>query len=285
MKRFAPVLLLGSSLMLQAAHGSPLQAANTPSPSPAATCQSILVPAYVYPVRTGSAWSRAISDTPWNPNTGRTIVMNPGSGPGSSANSDYAAALQSVKNAGGKTIGYVWTNYGAVPLADAEKQVDEYISWYGAGQVSGIFLDSASSDASLIEGYYQPLLTYITTKLPKATVTFNAGTYPHPKYATMTTATPTSAFNIVVFENDFANFTKDSSAAPAWTLKYPSSKFIDIVYDTSEEQLSDALKLSVQRNVGAIFITDDVMPNPYRGLPSYWKKLVTETQASCPQGK
>jgi len=281
MNSFALVLLFASGLLLQPAPQSVSQTAATPT----GTCQSILVPAYVYPASTGSAWSRAMADAPWNPRTSRTMVMNPGSGPGPSANSDYAAAIQGVKKSGGKTIGYAWTNYGAVSISEVEKQVDEYINWYGAGNIDGIFLDSASSDASLVEPYYQPLLTYITTKLPRATVTLNAGTYPHPAYAKMTTATPTSSFNIVVFENDFANFTKDASAAPAWTLKYPSSKFIDIVYDTSEEQLGDALKISAQRNIGWIYITDDVMPNPYRGLPTYWKKLVADTQAGCTQTK
>jgi hypothetical protein len=281
MARLAPVLLLASCLLLQPAAQGLAQTA----PSLAATCQSILVPAYVYPASTGSAWSRAIADAPLNARTLRTMVMNPGSGPGLSANSDYAAAIQSVKNAGGKTIGYAWTNYGAVPIAEVEKQVDEYITWYGAANINGIFLDSASSDASLVEPYYQPLVTYITTKLPQATVTLNAGTYPHPAYAKLTTATPTSSVNIVVFEDSFANFSKDASAAPAWTSKYSSSKFIDIVYDTSEEQLSDALKLSAQRNIGVVYITDDVMPNPYRGLPTYWKKLVAETQVGCAQAK
>jgi len=27
------------------------------------------------------------------------------------------------------------------------------------------------------------------------------------------------------------------------------------------------------------------MPNPYRGLPTYWKKLVADTQAGCTQTK
>lgn len=293
MEKLAIALLIASNLILQLGHENTLQSTGAASPPAPATitlaqtvtCQSILVPAYVYPTRTGSVWSRAIADSPWNSKTIRTLVVNPNSGPGVGFSRDYAAALQRVKAAGGKTQGYVWTNYGAVRLAEAEKQVDEYIRWYGPDALSGIFVDSASSDGSLIESYYQPLLSYITTKLPKATVTFNAGTYPNEKYAAMTTATPTSSFNIVVFEDNYANFSKDTSAAPAWTMKYPASKFVDIIYNASADQLAEALKLSVERNIGAVFITDGVMPNPYRGLPTYWKQLVASTQAGCSLGK
>ena len=277
MKKIAVALLLALPLMLLT-RGA---AGQGPASSTAGTCQSILVPSYVYPAAAGSAWDRAIADSPWNAQTVRTMVMNPNSGPGASFSAEYAAVIKKVKVAGGITEAYVWTNYGAVPLADAEKQIDQYISWYGTDALNGIFVDTMSSDGSLIESYYQPLLTYITTKLPKATVTFNPGTYPHPKYATMKTATPTSSFNLVVFEHDFATFSQEASAPPAWIQKYPASRFVAIVYDTSEDQLPNALKLAAKRNMGSVFITDDVLPNPYRGLPTYWKKLVALTQASC----
>jgi hypothetical protein len=278
MKKFALGLLVALALMVLPAHEASAQTSVTAASS---SCLSLLVPSYVYPNASGSAWNRAIADSPWNPKTVRTMVMNPNSGPGASFSADYASIIKKVKLAGGKTEGYVWTNYGAVPLTEVEKQVDQYISWYGTDALSGIFVDTMSSDGSLIEGYYQPLLTYITTKLPKATVTFNPGTYPHPKYAAMKTATATSSFDLIVYEHDFVTFTQEASAAPAWVLKYPASKFIGIVYETSEDQLPEALKLAAQRNMASVFITDDVMPNPYRGLPTYWKKLVSLTQAGC----
>jgi len=34
------------------------------------------------------------------------------------------------------------------------------------------------------------------------------------------------------------------------------------------------LNLAVQRNAGGIYITDDVLPNPWDRLPNYWTSLV-----------
>ena len=74
MEKLAIALLVASNLMLQPGHENALQptvaATSTSSTiavaAPASTCQSILVPAYVYPTGTGSVWTRAIADSPWN---------------------------------------------------------------------------------------------------------------------------------------------------------------------------------------------------------------------------
>ena len=276
MKKIVFTLLLAAPVTLPARQA----AAQVPATS-TGTCQSILVPSYFAPAPAGSAWDRAIADTPWSAKTTRTLVMNPDSGPGPSFSADFAAAIRKVKVAGGITEAYVWTNYGAVPLTEAEKQVDLYISRYGTDALNGIFVDTMSAEGPLVETYYQPLLTYITRKLPNATVTLNPGVYPDPKYASMTTATATSSFNLVVFEQSLANFNQKASAPPAWMQNFPASRFIAIVYDTPEAQLPGVLKLAAQRNMGGIYITDEVMPDPYRGLPAYWKKLVALTQAAC----
>jgi len=32
--------------------------------------------------------------------------------------------------------------------------------------------------------------------------------------------------------------------------------------------------LAVQRNIGLVYVTDDVMPNPWDKLPTYWQEKV-----------
>jgi hypothetical protein len=247
-----------------------------PTTTSASTCQSIAVPAYIYPSSLGSGWNTAVADSPWSKKVNRIMIMNPDSGPGAATNSDYQNIVNVVHQAGGLVYGYVYTNYGSVALASAEAQVNEYQSWYG---VDGIFVDAASADASLVSTYYQPLATYITTQIPGSKIMLNAGVYPDPSYAAITVPAA-SSLTINVFENDYATYAS-AGGIPAWATNYPASMFANIVYSTSAAQLASALQLSVQRNVGTVFITDGALPNPYDALPSYWSTLVSSTQAAC----
>jgi hypothetical protein len=242
----------------------------------ASTCQSIAVPAYIYPSYLSSGWNTAIGDSPWNKQVNRIMIMNPYSGPGTASNSDYVSIVQKVHAAGGLVYGYVYTDYGSVGLASAEAQVAEYQSWYG---VDGIFVDATSAVASLVPTYYQPLATYITTQIPGGKILLNVGDYPDPTYAAITVPA-TSSLMINVFENTYATYAS-AGGIPAWATSYPPSMFANIVYSTSAAQLASALQLSVQRNVGTVFITDGELPNPYSQLPSYWSALVSSTQAAC----
>jgi hypothetical protein len=242
----------------------------------ASTCQSIAVPAYIYPSYLGSGWNTAVSDSPWSKQVNRIMIMNPDSGPGTAANSDYQNIIATVHKAGGLVYGYVYTNYGSVALASAEAQVSEYQTWYG---VDGIFVDATSADPTLVAPYYQPLANYITTQIPGSKIMLNVGTYPDPSYAAITVPSA-SSLSINVFEDDYATYAS-AGGIPAWATSYPASMFVNIVYAASASELANALQLSVQRNVGTVFITDGVLPNPYGQLPSYWSTLVASTQAAC----
>ena len=66
----------------------------------------IIVPAYQYPTA-GTLWmecAQASSRVPL------VAVMNPANGPGSVVDPDYVAAAGSVRSAGGRVIGYVFTS-------------------------------------------------------------------------------------------------------------------------------------------------------------------------------
>jgi hypothetical protein len=248
----------------------------TGSTTTTSTCQSIAVPIYIYPSYLGSGWNTAISDAPFNPKVKRILIMNPDSGPGTAANSDYQNIVATVHKAGGLVYGYVYTNYGAVAIASAEAQVSQYKTWYG---VDGIFVDATSALTPLASTYYQPLANYITSNISGGGVMLNVGTYPDPSYAAITVPA-SSALTINVFEDDYATYAS-AGGIPAWATGYPASLFVNIVYNTSAAQLANALTLSVQRNVGTVYFTDGTLPNPYGQLPSYWSQLASQTQAGC----
>ena len=73
----------------------------------------IMVPAYFYPAP-GGLWdslSNAATRVPL------VAILNPYNGPDTSQNPDYVAAVNAVRSAGGKVIGYVYTSYTVRPLA------------------------------------------------------------------------------------------------------------------------------------------------------------------------
>src|SRR5947208_3242245 len=92
----------------------------------------VMVPAYFYP---GSLWSSmnfAATRVPL------VAIMNPNSGPDTTQNPDYVAAVNSLRSAGGKVIGYVSTSYTSRSNNAVQTDIDRYFSFYA---MDGIFLD------------------------------------------------------------------------------------------------------------------------------------------------
>lgn len=248
-------------------------------PQSVPVCQSILVPSYFPPRPSGSQWDTLIADPPRSGKVNRTLILNPNSGPGKGVNANFRSVVDRAHRSGQKVFGYVPTGYGARSLQSVEQQVMQYGSWYG---VDGIFVDEVSDKATLVGPYYQPLCTFITSRIKDGGVILNNGTYPDARYAAIKVPT-TSALQLVVFEHDYGAFTARSYRVPPWIQKHPSSMFIGIVYAAEKEHLPEVLRLSHIRNIGSIYVTDHTLPNPYAALPSYWADLTRETQAGCNQ--
>ena len=73
---------------------------------------------------------------------------------------------------------------------------------------------------------------------------------------------------ICLFERDrgFNDF-----QPPAWLSRYPGSSFCIVAHQVdTEKQMRQSLRRAAQLKIGNVFITDDVVPNPYDRLPSYW---------------
>ncbi len=227
----------------------------------AAFCQKMFIPAYFYP---GPLWNQAIAGAP----TVGTMIMNPASGPGTAQNSDYVAAVNNALAAGIKVIGYAHTSYGSRDAAVVKSEIDAYKTWYG---VSGIFLDEVSSDAALIP-YYQDLADYIRA-MPGTFVALNPGTIPAQGYMSV-------GDTVVVFEGTYNTYKNWS--APAWAAQYPAGKFVHLVYATSgATKMKNSINWSRNRFGGNVYVTHDVLPNPWDLLPSYWSAELTQINKSC----
>ena len=239
-----------------------LVAAKSP-PASAVLCQKMFIPAYFYP---GSLWTQATAGAP----IVDVMIMNPASGPGTSQNSDYVTAVNNAKAAGIKVIGYVHTSYSQRNINTVKGEVDLYKQWYN---VSGIFLDEVNSSAAAIP-YYQNVSDYIKSS-SGTYVAMNPGVVPAQGYINISDTT-------VIFEGTYTTY--KTWSAPSWVFSYPASKFTHLVYATStSKNMKDAiLTKSKSRNAGYVYVTNDVLPNPWDTLPSaYWSTELSYINQGC----
>ena len=201
--------------------------------------------------------------------------MNPASGSGSVQNSDYVAAVNGFRAAGGKVIGYVATGYGARSQADVLTEVTNYQSFYN---VDGIFLDEMSNQAGDL-GYYQAVYNNIKGLNNAYKVFGNAGTNTLEAYLT-------AADVLITFENQTGY---EAYVPDTWTKNYTADRFAHLMYNVgSPSSMLYYIALAEQRNVGYVYVTDDnnsnpnSANNPWDTLPSYWEQEVSVKATPLP---
>jgi hypothetical protein len=222
--------------------------------------QQLAVPSYYYPCCGTNFW-------PQTKGAARMVIANINSGPGTAPDSNYVPVVAEMKAAGTVVLGYIATNYGAKSAAAVQAEVDKYYLWYG---VSGIFFDEASNDCVNL-AYYQQAVAYVKSKDADALTVLNWGTDGPECYLSSANA----ADMVVNFEHDYGSYLSWSGPA-AWTAAYPASRFWQLVYaaPATPEALDTALGLSRSRRAGWVYITDDVLPNPWNSLPTLWAQEV-----------
>lgn len=218
----------------------------------AAVAQKMAVPAYFYPI---SYWPQLEDAAP----IVGLAIMNPASGPGTTVDPTYVSVIQSAQASGVTIIGYVTSSYGTRPLATVKAEIGKYIQWY---HVDGIFIDEASNDCAK-RSYYKNLYNSIKARDAQLQVVINPGTNTQECFM--------AATDIVInFENTYAVYRTWSPSG--WESKYPASRFWHLVYGANEAQMQRAITLSKQRNAGWVYVTNDVLVNPWDTLPAdpYW---------------
>lgn len=215
--------------------------------------QKLAIPSYFYP---GPLWTQLDSGAP----TVGLAIINPNSGPGVASDPNYVTQTITSQNLGIIVIGYVFTNYGARAAATVKSDVDKYYTWYN---VDGIFFDEVSTNPADIP-YYTDLYNYVKAKPGLHKVVLNPGTNTDQGYINI-------ADIIIIFEDTFSNYITYSPSA--WVFNYPATKFWHLVHTTTNQQdLPYAMTVSKARNAYWIYVTPDVLPNPWDTLPtgSFW---------------
>ncbi len=217
---------------------------------------TLLVPAYFYP-DSGTEWSSLTTAAASGASI--TAILNPNSGPGTSADPEFTAAVKSFEAAGGTVVGYVPTNYTNRSIAAVEKDVNTYTSFY---KVNGVFLDETTCDANASHlTYYTNLYSYIKKTDPGYTVIDNPGTTVPQAYAA-------TADTLVTFEGTGPAYTATALSAGA------ASANIANEVPTASAMLAD-LAMARVAGVADVYFTDDGADgNPYDSLPTYFNAEV-----------
>jgi hypothetical protein len=251
---------------------------------------SILVPAYFYPGTGGTegytdGWAQMAASAGQVP---ITAIFNPASGPGPSPDPNYITAMTNLELAGGKVVAYIFTDYGNVPVATVEGEINTYLSQYGnltsnsiKNLINGFFFDQMSNLPSEVS-YYQTLYTYVKGLGSSYQVIGNPGTTTDQSYLS---SSPPTANTIMTYEGSAANYA--AATPPSWVYSYPASDFANTIY--AESTLSGMfgdIALANERNVGYVYVTDETLNPPtgylYDRLPSYWNEEVAGV-ASIPE--
>jgi Spherulation-specific family 4 len=234
--------------------------------------QHKLVPAYFYPDwwNAGNAWYR-MCDSMETAEGPSTAMMNPSSGPGSAANPDYQRVIDYCHGRGQRVIGYVHTSYGSRSATDVKADIDAMYAFYPA--IDGIYLDEMSNSSST-RSYYRDLYVYVKGKAGVRDVVGGPGIAASSDWQLSTPVVD----ELVVFEGTAATYQRWSP--PAWVKQRVASQFSQLVYAASNEStMRQVCRRSKSLNAGYIYVTGDVLPNPWDTLPlgSYW----TNEIAAC----
>jgi len=215
----------------------------------------IIVPAYF---SNSDYWSILLNSADNN----FLIILNPSNGPGSSVDSFYQESIKKLKEKGSNVVGYVFTNYGERDISDVKTDIDQWISFYP--NIDGFFLDEAASNNTKIANYKQ-LFDYIKNKNSQLIVLLNHGIVPEENYF------KNADVNVIFEEKSDLIFNFNP---PFITRNYDRFHYALIVHTASRELVDQILEISYKKNIGYIYITDDIEPNPYDSLPSYWDYLI-----------
>lgn len=238
------VLLCGTGLGQAAARPPSSALAAAPCSVPGAGERHAGVPAYVWDT---AEWRRQLDGRP------ATVVFNPSSGPGQQRDAHFSEQVGLAAAAGTCLLGYVRTDYGRRPVKDVQQEVDSYRRWYG---VTSVFFDEASYQAA-DAAYYSTLARYVR-RTAGALVALNPGMVPEPVYADI-------ADLLVVFEGSADQY--DAWTPPSWT--GGRAAHWHLVHSTPDDRWRDVLAMTGRRGGAVVYVTDDVLDNPWDAFPPY----------------
>lgn len=218
-----------------------------------------------------------------------TVIINPSSGPmdpGSTATAvDYQIYVDAMRllrsNAFIQILGYIPTGYTSRALSHITQFVDWYASGYkdllGGSLLDGIFLDEYLGDSESIS-YYREIRDGIRSRDRLANDFLMAN--PGVAMPSSTHFTEPIADAFIVYENVESPtgpgaISLASSSVP--TNAATGTEFGAIVHSIpSLTEMRRIVKIAKSKGYAFVFVTDDIMPNPFDVSPSFWSNVFSE---------
>jgi hypothetical protein len=218
--------------------------------SPAGT----IIPLYTYP--TDATWTTVAALQTSYPEVEMVAIINPASGPGLALDPNYDAGIDMLQMAGVIVVGYVHTSYGARPLVDVEGDVSTYAAFYG--QLDGIMFDEMSTVAG-DAAYYSAVADAVADAGLSLTLGNPGTTVPEALLG---------IFDTVFVYEGVGLPDPDALGVEG----HDRSEFAVIPHAVAT--LDPEFVAAALERVGFVYVTDDVLPNPWDTLPTYFDELV-----------
>jgi hypothetical protein len=236
------------------------------------------VPLYVDP--SNNNWAPLYSAIAANPSLTFNLIINPNSGPGSSAypDSDTIAGLGQLNTYPNvNTLGYVYVDWCARSESDVQAEVNTYAGWksYTGGQdihVDGIFFDEAPADYSSSDVAYMRTVTgYVKSAFPSGAnhVAFNPGATADASYFQI-------ADSICIFESTYSQYSANTpSAVPAG--QKAASTIIIYDFSGSSDDQQAIVEAVAASDVAGLYITSS---GSYQDFSDLWSQFVVSMAAT-----
>lgn len=220
-----------------------------------------IIPLYTYP--TDPTWEVVAAAKADHPEVAVVAIINPDSGPGTRLDPTYAAGITMLQDAGVVVIGYVYTSYAERAANVVQTDISTYASFYP--QLDGIMFDEMSNVEG-DEAYYAELTSF-TEGFGMTMTVGNPGTdVPESFVGTVDT--------LFIYEDEGL---PDPMSLGGWTDAYERTNFAIIPHSVAS--LDAGFVSAALTHVGYVYATDDVLPNPWDSLPSYFDALVQQLAA------
>jgi len=208
------------------------------------------------------------------------MILNVDNGPHDPSpgrDAQYLDQFNAAKKSGVTIVGYVDTSYTHRAINSVNTDIDDYYRLYPG--IDGIFFDQTLlDDACTNVSYYEAISSHVKSQTsgPRLVIS-NPGT------DLKVSCYQNSADIFAVFESAYSAYQNWSPVG--WEATAPASRFWHIVYETPENQLSQAVLSSKARNAGYVYFTDVNVAGNYYGnlpLPQYWQSEVQDVKTNVP---
>ena len=213
-------------------------------------CVEPVVPAYFHPALAAADWAtlaRAAGRV-------RLVVLNVANGAGDVPDHAFFDVVRDAQRAGARFAGYVDTGYGQVRVGQVLAELRRYREWYG---VRDVFLDRAASGVEHVDLYAR--IAVACRAAGTEVVAFHHGTHPAPEYAE-------HADLLGTFEGPLSAFL--DLDVPRWVHDFPAGRFYHLLHSTPVDVTDRIEAQAGERNVGSLYRTERMPPNPWCGLPN-----------------